>query len=1034
MNGVVGFLADFCRAHPLEEKIYVAPSFVVGRQIGETLARESGAWINLRFVTLPSLAHETAALELSRLGLRLAAGPELLVFVDVLFRELQEAKRLEYFQKLMPSPGVAQALLRAIGRLRLEGLTGERIDPALFTVAAKGRDLRTLSALYEDRLRVAAATDIAGLTTLARDVAGRGGGDGGAHVLLSADAALGRVEKEFLVAAAGGRLIFCGGAPVFGLERPRHFEDVEGLAPRPAVTTDAGRLAWLFDPEGAGAPKPCGDGSVEIFRALGRTNECREVLRRVLAGGLAFDGIEIVAPPGPAYPTAFYRLALRASLPVTFADGLPLSLTSPGRALDGLLEWIETGFAVSTLRRLVESQDLRLPFRGPGEDLPPQTVGRYLQQAQIGWDRGRYLSRLEALRRAKEEEAEGTAYEDVEDASEDKRRAARLAAADIARLTDAVGRLLATIPDLPRSGPVESEDLCLGLAEVLETSTVLRHDPEERDAQALRLVTAALRDLAGGSGGLAGLAPAIGFEAVLDRIRTAVAALAVGASAPRPGHLHISSYAGGGSSGRPVTFILGLDDSGFPGRGLQDPILLDAEREKLSPGLPTNADSLKESVYSMAALLASLRGRVIISYPSYDLLEDRASFPSSLVLQVHRLLGGDGTLDYADLEGSLAAAAGFLPPGPDRAVDETEWWLGRLAGDGRPEGGLAAIRRHFPGLADGIKAEEARAGARLGAYEGLVRIDRARFDPLVNHDLELSASRLERLVKCPFGYFLRYVLRIEPPEELERDLSRWLDAKDRGSLIHEILCAFMTRLAEAGERPDPARHDGLMRAIAGETIARWAEEIPPPSQGIFERERRDIDHALALFLAVESARPATVKPLVFEKGFSRLPIEIGGGRSFLLKGIIDRIDEIGPATFRILDYKTGSPKPFQDLKAFGQGRIIQHALYALAAEKILVDEGLAREARVAESGYFFPTRRGEGGEVIVKDFDRGEFRALLADILALISKGFFPTALKDECRYCDFGPVCGGNWEATKKKIAASPEIDEALERLKAYD
>jgi RecB family exonuclease len=1034
MNSSVRFLADFCRDHPLEEKIYVAPSFVIGREIGEALARESGAWINLRFVTLPSLAHERAALELSRRGLRLAAGPELLVFVDILFRELQEAKRLEYFGKLTPSPGVAQALLRAIGCLRLEGLTGERIDPALFTVAEKGRDLRALAALYEDRLRAAAAIDLAGLYALARDAAARGGGAGGARILLPADTALARLEREFLDAASGVPPIFYGGDPVFGLARPRRFETAKGTAPGPPAATDAGRLPWLFDPERKGAPKPFGDGSVEIFRALGLTNECREVLRRVLTGELAFDEVEIVAPPGPAYITAFHRLSLRAGLPVTFADGLPLSLTSPGRALDGLLEWIEKGFAVSTLCRLLESQDLRLPFVGPGEDLPPQTVSRHLQQAQIGWDRDRYLSRLEGLRRAKEEEAERPAYEDVEDASEDKRRDARLTSADIARLADAVGRLLASIPDLPRPGPVPAGDLCLGLADVLESSAVLRPDPEERDAQALRLVTGALRELTGGSGALAGPAPAIGFEEAFDRIRTAVTTLAVGASAPRPGHLHFSSHAGGGCAGRPVTFLLGLDDSGFPGRGLQDPILLDAEREKLSPGLPTNADSLKESVHAMAALLASLRGRVVLSYPSYDLLEDRVSFPSSLVLQVHRLLRGQSTLDYADLEASLADAAGFLPPGPDKAVDETEWWLGRLAGDCRPKGGLAAIRRHFPGLAGGIQAEEARAGEKLGAYEGIVRIDRSRFDPLVNRTLELSASRLERLVKCPFGYFLRYVLGVEPPEELERDLSRWLDAKDRGSLIHEILCEFMRRLTEAGEKPDPARHDGLMRAIAEETIARWADEVPPPSPGIFERERRDIDHALALFLAVESARPATVRPLAFEKRFSRVPIAIAGGLSFLLKGVIDRIDEIGPATYRILDYKTGSPKPYQDLVAFGQGRIIQHALYAVAAEKILVDEGLAREARIAESGYFFPTRRGEGGEVIVQDFDRAAFRALLADILALISKGYFPTALRDECRFCDYGPVCGGTPGATKKKIQGNPEINEALERLKAYD
>jgi hypothetical protein len=71
---------------------------------------------------------------------------------------------------------------------------------------------------------------------------------------------------------------------------------------------------------------------------------------------------------------------------------------------------------------------------------------------------------------------------------------------------------------------------------------------------------------------------------------------------------------------------------------------------------------------------------------------------------------------------------------------------------------------------------------------------------------------------------------------------------------------------------------------------------------------------------------------------------------------------------------------------------------------------------------------------MVKEFDRRAFRALLADILALVSKGFFPTSLKDECRTCDFEPVCGGVPGVTKGKIKENPEIFDALERLKAHD
>ena len=43
-NAAIRFLAGFCREHPLDEKIFIVPSFIVGRQIGEALARAAGSW------------------------------------------------------------------------------------------------------------------------------------------------------------------------------------------------------------------------------------------------------------------------------------------------------------------------------------------------------------------------------------------------------------------------------------------------------------------------------------------------------------------------------------------------------------------------------------------------------------------------------------------------------------------------------------------------------------------------------------------------------------------------------------------------------------------------------------------------------------------------------------------------------------------------------------------------------------------------------------------------------------------------------
>src|SRR5512136_845782 len=108
MNATLRFLADFCRAHRLDEKIFLVPSFTVGHQIGESLARAGEAWINLRFITLPTLAHEVAALRIVALEKKQAAETELLIGTDGLFRELRDAGLLTYFDKLNPTPGIVQ--------------------------------------------------------------------------------------------------------------------------------------------------------------------------------------------------------------------------------------------------------------------------------------------------------------------------------------------------------------------------------------------------------------------------------------------------------------------------------------------------------------------------------------------------------------------------------------------------------------------------------------------------------------------------------------------------------------------------------------------------------------------------------------------------------------------------------------------------------------------------------------------------------------------------------------------------------------
>jgi RecB family exonuclease len=1024
VNAAIRFLAGFCRDHPLDEKVLVVPSFVVGREIGGALARETGSWINLRFVTPWSLAGEV----LERSG-RAGAGKPMtssaeLALTDRLARELRAEGRLEYFGRAGISAGLTGALRRSIREFRLSGLTGADVRPERFQVERKGREFGLLVGRYERALEAGGLLDPAAFLAAAIRAV-KLGTFGPAWTLCPRDVRLSRLERDFLLAAAKDRLVLVPGDPVFGLERPRHIWP----APEAADVPKAEGLSWLFAPgEGSG---PCGNDRISIFRALGPANECREVLRRLYAENIPFDRAEVLAPPGSAHATIFYLLAARTGLPVTFGEGVPVSFTSPGRLFFGLLDWLANDLSSAQLCRLLENGDLVLPMVPAGTTLAPRTACRHLRSAMIGWGRERYLPRLQALREAKEADlslTESGAGDESGEAGEARRAALAAAVAEITALSAGIDRLLSSIPEPDGEGKSDIRTVCEALAGLVRDHGRSGSDFDRKAREALLDRLSEIRQ--------EGRLPALPLPEALELVRTAGSSLRVGASPSLPGHLHVSGFPTGGRSGREVTFVVGLDEANFPGRGLQDPVLLDEERAALADSLPTSADVLRAKLFGLAATLASLRGRIIFSYPSFDIVDGRESFPSSVVLQAFRLMRGDPGLDYAALEREIADASGFLPGGPDRSFDEIDWWLERLAGRDPVPDGPGSIAANFPDLAAGLAASAARAGERLTDFDGLVDIGplREEIDPVAGGRAVMSASRLELLAKCPFAYFLRHVLRVVAPEEVAFDRSRWLDPLQRGSLIHEILCEFMTRLRPTGEEVSALRHKGLMEEAAGEALTRWKQEIPPPSEAIYDSERKDILDALSIFLSAEENLAEKGRPIEFELEIARRRIDLGGGRSFFLRGFIDRVDRLGDDAYRILDYKTGNPADYEELVEFGRGRMIQHALYAVALEKMLSEKPGGGRPRVTRSGYLFPSRRGEGLDRIIKDFDRGRLRALLNDLLALLQKGYFIAGPEAKCRFCDYAQVCGPDApKGSGRKREGSPEVFQAYDRLDEY-
>jgi len=1055
MNILIQSLAEYCGEHLLDEKIFVVPSYQVGHQIGESLTKAGHSWVNLRFATLPSLAQEYAGLDLSQGDVSQISESSAVILLNKVFSAFLDEGRLGYFGELKPSPGIIRALHKSLYALRMDGIKSDDLAPESFINEKKGQEIRLILKSYEEELERNKFIDLPGLYFQALESADNNPVNQEKYFLILQNSSLSKLETEFLTKIAGENLILVPQDPVIGIERPRHY--IEIAAPPSVARNDRGtrndssarndrgarndkmvpktdleRAPWLFAPYKA--PPPIKDGTLELTRAIGPSNECREILRRITSEKIPLDDIEVVYPPGITYPSIFFVLSMKSGLQVTFGDGIPPGFTSPGKIFSKTLKWIEGNYQTSDLCRMIESNDLKLHSKGKKEDIPSaQKTSRYLKRAMIGWGRERYFQRLENLKK----NYESKASKNLDEEDDDRTPKYEASIKEIGWVIKLIKNMLDCFPLWEEKEEIDFRELCRGISRFLKEFSRIRN---ELDREAYASIRAKLEEVAELETAL------LPKEDAFERLRILLESIRVGASGPQPGHIHISSYRSGGFSGRPLTFVVGFNQEHFPGTGYQDPFLLDEERGRISGSLKTTEDTLRENLYSMAALISSLRGRAVLSYSSYNIVDERPSFPSSLMLQAFRLVEGDPRLDYSALLERLPEPHGFLPEDMDKIFDMIDWWLQKLSSDGTLYDGIDVVKACFPELGQGIDALDTRNAMKLSPYEGMVQVKVADVHPLFNRDVIMSSSRFELLAYCPFAYFLNYILGLYKPEEVEFDPSVWLDPLQRGSLIHEIFCVFMSELKKRGEKVEAIKHLSLIKKIAEETIARYKEEIPPPSEGVFAKEKAEVMQALDVFLAAEEKLGERVEPLMFEvvfgieeekgKGMEE-PVEVALSpeSSFRLRGRIDRIDRVGGNRYRVIDYKTGRYSQYEKLRCFGGGRTLQHVLYSLAAEDILKKTGVDASPKVVESGYYFPTRRGEGKEVVVEEFNREELKGLLGELLDILKRGHFIVGLDASCAYCDFLPICGDEAkDRAKAKKHSNPVEFGVADRLKEYE
>jgi ATP-dependent helicase/nuclease subunit B len=970
-------------SNPLQRKILIVQSHAEGHMLIERVVRDYGAALHTDIRTMTSWVLQLTELTLAQHRIRYIGREEVYWIVHKLLVQANAAGDA-YLRGINITPGVVRVFADGIAELRDAGLQARDVWPSHFESMAKGDCVQRLLDRYEQYLIVHRLSDFAGLLPHVRKLPKR---------------------QEWIVTGP------TDGWPAV------HREMLESLTEADRLCRVDRAIGWL---EG---DKSLPMASVAFRHAAGPLAEVRGVFRTMAQKQAAWDQTEIILSDVEAFTGAIYSISRLYGVKCTFSGGLPISFCNIGKAAETYLGFLESNYNVDFIVKALKRRIISIGI-DDASAISSASIIRQLEGAGIGWGRDRYQLVAKF--------AKGYADRSSEmDEADDSLESMKEIAAIWGQLDVFFGKLFKGLPDTPHVAPAV---LLKELIAFADSYAIARNGDDREALGGMKQLLTSMQ----GAGDQQVVLPfqlAIAFiRDGLDGLRTSLTSI------HEPGAVHVTSLSDGGQCGREHTFIVGMTEKSWAIKSRQHPILLDLERERISGSLLTSDLRTKLKLSDRNSRFGFMKGNCYCSYSSYDITGNTEQYPAFELLQIYRLFSGEGEADYDSLHQYMGELERYFGSSAvPYSLDGIDAMLTHLvAPNGQLRDGDKALLRLYPNLADGARANAARqTGLSLSAYDGMINTAGGEAIAAYNEARpHLSASRLELFARCPLQYFYQEVLGIRASQVSEFDRTQWLDAMQRGTLLHAIYDRYLQAASSVGlaEGMSTPKHDRLLLArITDETLREYAELIPAPSTSVYNKECESIRQDTEIFYASELERSSM--PIWFELPLHEdgepLQVELADGLRLPVKGFIDRVDQVASHQYKIYDYKTGSPKKYKEDVYFAGGTQVQLALYGVAAQQLLRQSGLDKEAVVVTSSYYFPTVKGLGEEAIREQTDnrREELSALVSSVIEAISQGVFPpTDNPEHCKWCDYREVCGNHAVVFKDK-----RLHEAnVERLRS--
>ncbi|HEY3000546.1 MAG TPA: PD-(D/E)XK nuclease family protein, partial [Acidimicrobiales bacterium] len=454
-----------------------------------------------------------------------------------------------------------------------------------------------------------------------------------------------------------------------------------------------------------------------------------------------------------------------------------------------------------------------------------------------------------------------------------------------------------------------------------------------------------------------------------------------------------------------LVVVLGLAEGTLPAPVRDDSLLPDAERARTGGDLPLRRDRVGREHRRLLAALASAEHH-LLCLPRGDLRATSERVPSRWALDVASALRAAhppeaGPAPWLDTVPSFAHGIRHVA----FPATEQEYRL-RAGASAAPD----------PLVARGDEVIRARRGQAFTRFDGNL----AGVGLPSPVDGVVSSTRLESWTACPFAYFGRRLLGVEPVDDPEAALA--MSAMDRGALVHDVLERFIVDvLARPPERrpgpDDPWTADDrvLLRRITEQVCDDYHDRGLTGRPVFWRRDRSQILAQVDRFLDddADKRRASRATPIAAEYAFGRdasappVGITLADGRTLRFRGSADRIDATSDGRLVVLDYKTGRPDEYRRLgpdNPDDRGTKLQLVVYAQAARA-----AVGRPDARVDAQYWFVSERGGFARLgyEVDEAVLGRVVTTLGTIVDGIERGAFPPHPDDQfrpwvvCPWCD---------------------------------